>query len=307
MTLKSRYGSFLLAVLSGLAGLAGRPALAANWALQNYGDFTKSEALHAQVYLKAAMSESMTQAARGASEIRAAEMLDYGLGLALGREPATEALDPPAKARVHSLFQTAIALYQADLGDSTKIGDDAAAINQADFWIWMSRMLSMSARTSLEVASIATSTGSPNSPSPVAPGADLVTGTLSSNTGDFLGPDGRSYDLKGDLPVLAPRVVSAAHACADYAYTAARMKRVTALDPNGNSKVSPAKMRELQQQASSLIQAAEGRGPGACGGQDFFAKVEAYAAGNLGHVGQLKLGGQTASDGGDSPKDATTR
>jgi hypothetical protein len=297
MTRTARYGSLLLVILGGLAFSGPQPAGAANWAMLNYGDFTKGEAQHAQVYLKAAMSESMTQAARGASEILAAEMLDYGLGLALGREPSTDALDPPAKARVHSLFTTAIAVYQKDLGDNAKIGDDTSAIDQADFWIWMSRMLSMSARTSLEVASIATSTGSPNAPAPVAPGADLVTGTLTANDGDFMGPDGRAYDLKGDLPVLDPRVVSAAHACADYAYTAARMKRVVALDPDGNPKVSPAKMRDLQQQAASLIQAAQSRGPGACGGADFFAKVQTYAAGNLGHVGQLKL---SAKLGGES-------
>ena len=274
--------------------------------MRDYGDFSPAEAHKAQSYLKVAMTEPMDKAAAEAAQIRAPEMLHYGLGLALGRDPATNAVDSDAKAQVQKLFLTAISVYQKDLGGDASVGYDPRVLNSADFWIWMARMLSMTPRNSIDVASTAAAAASIGPPSGLGDSVPTqVTGTLVEENGDFEGPDGNAYSLNGDLPILEPRVVSAAHACADYAYTAARMKRVAALDPQALPSVPPEKMRDLQQQAQQLFEQASQRGPGPCGGADFFAQVEAYAEGHLGKLATFKLAGQAQHPAPATPSSAT--
>ena len=299
--LRARRGRLgLLPMACALSIAFGAPAMAENWTMRDYGDFSKDEASKAQVYIKKAMVESMDKAAEQAAEIRAAEMLDYGLGLALGRDPATEVVDNYGKDRVQKLFVTAMSVYQRDLGRDANIGYDPRVFNSPDFWIWMARMLSMSPRSSINVDSTVAAAASGSSSSQGGGGqgdsvATTVSGVQVVEDGDLEGPDGNSYTLKGDLPILDPRVVSAAHACADYAYTAARMQRVAELDPNTVAGVTPDKMRDLQQQAQQLFELAVKRGPTPCGSSEFFGQVESYAEGHLGKLGTFKVAGQTAA------------
>ncbi len=301
---RSRISAAILAATAA-AAVAG-PCLAGNWTLRDYGEYTPAEAHKAQSYIKSAMTESMDKAAALAAEIHADDMLDYGLGLALGRAPATTMIDTSSKSRMQDLFDAAMSVYDRDLtknGKTAATGYDPAALDQADFWIWMSRMLSYSQTSSVDVsqAEAAVNPNDPNGEAAAVNSAQSNSSTMTAEAGDFSGPDGRMYDLKGDLTVLEPRVVSAAHACADYAYTAARMQRFTELDPEAVPHVTPDKMRDLQAQAAQLVMLASKRGPEACGDEAFFDQVRLFAEGHLGKLASFKLARQAAAEPGAAP------
>ncbi len=238
--------------------------------VRNYGQYKPTDTVKAQANVTIAMTTPMPEILSRAAELKVDYMLDYGLGLELGREAATKTMTPVERANVQEVFKDLLALYVQGHDDIQIAGDEAPLLDQPDFWILMARALSI------------------RTPSPTVAVSDPDTGQVTTETADtMVGQAPKGYSLSGQ-PILDPGPVSAAQSCVIDARADARMSKIVNLDPAATPKLTAAQLSDLKQRAVKLGHEAHTMGVDACGGQAFYGGVFAFAAQHLGKLGALK-------------------
>ena len=239
--------------------------------LQTYGKFTPGAAKKAQGYVTTAMTVPMADMLSQASELKAEAMLTYGLGLELGRAPATRDMSANDRARVQAVFKEMLILYIRAKDNIDLNGDEAILLDQPDFWILMARSLSFKERP----------------PALYLDNPDGSGTVITTDATIITASDGKQYSLVGQ-PVLDAGRVSAAQSCVIYARTEARMHKVQTVDASAAPHLSPEKLSEYKASAKTLGTNARRFGIDACGNQNYYKAVRAYATLNLGKLGALK-------------------
>ncbi len=239
--------------------------------LQTYGKFTPAAARKAQAYVTTAMTVPMTDLLSQASQLKAEAMLTYGLGLELGRAPATRDMSPNERARVQAVFKEMLILYVRAKDDINLTGSETILLDQPDFWILMARSLSFRERP----------------PSLYLDNPDGSGTVITTDANIITASDGKQYSLVGQ-PLLDAGRVSAAQSCVIYARAEARMQKVQTVDASAAPHLSPEKLSEYKQSAKTLGANARRFGTDACGNSNYYKAVRAYASLNLGKLGILK-------------------
>ncbi|MDC7676884.1 hypothetical protein [Asticcacaulis machinosus] len=238
--------------------------------LQTYGKFTPGAAKKAQAYVTTAMTVPMADMLSQASELKAEAMLTYGLGLELGRAPATRDMSANERSRVQAVFKEMLILYVRAKDDINLRGDEAILLDQPDFWILMARSLSFKERP----------------PSLYLDNPDGSGTVITTDANIITASDGKQYSLVGQ-PLLDAGRVSAAQSCIIYARAEARMQKVQIVDASAAPHLTAEKLAEYKQSAKALGANARRFGTDACGSSNYYKAVRAYASLNLGKLGLL--------------------
>jgi hypothetical protein len=269
----------LAAILMALCGLgltttAMADTPAQNPRLKTYGQYNPKMAKKAQTHVRLAMQKPMAELMKRAAEINSDYLLAYGLGLELGRPPATRDMTALERAKVQEVFQSLLVLY-VRAKDGIKLnGDEAILLDQPDFWILMARSVGFVQRPpSFQVTDD-------------QPGATTTTVTT-TDLGMITASDGKRYTLTGE-PTLNPMIASAAQTCAIYARVDARMHKVMMVDAAAAPHLTPEALTALKVRAKDMAKDARVLGIDACAGAGFYDEVRRFAGNNLGKLGTLK-------------------
>ncbi|GGZ23209.1 hypothetical protein [Asticcacaulis endophyticus] len=240
------------------------------------GQYNTVASRRAQPHLDLAMTAPMPQLLDQAAELKPEYVLAYGLALELGREPAT--LSPTQRAKVQGVFQDFLNEFVYKKDNIALKGDEDALLGQPDFWIMMARVFGRKPqhmRLMGGTTLISDTTGAVST---------LNFGAYDLNDNTFRPEDYRF----SEETVLNRYMVYAAQSCAMYAKISEQMKKAQRVDAASVSHLTPEKLAEVKATARTIHTEALRYGPAACGGRDYFNKVSAFAAANLGRLNTLK-------------------
>lgn len=234
--------------------------------------FTPADAEKAQVYIKAAMAVPMADLLKKADLQHPDIMLEYGLGLYLGRDPVTANMAAGDRELLKKTYRGVLDLY---LNSSDKFGDvtfdEDAMLDDGDFWIYLAEHI-----------------GRPKE-------QQQLNQTMPGGGGGgeaamvFMSPDRDNSDttnLNNDL-ILKRQVVNAATTCTASARSFARMAKAQTVDIS-ETKLTPDKYAEMQVTAIRLYRTAYVLGVQACASKENFDAAAAFAAQHLGVLGTKK-------------------
>lgn len=260
----------ILGVLMAACVLTATTANAAPQKLRSYGEFTPAAAKKAQTDVRNAMTRPMDELLTRATEISPEYLLDYGLALELGREPATRQMSDLQRQRVQTIFQDLLGQYIKAKDNIALKGTEPQLLEQADFWILLARSLAwLDAPPAIAVS-------------------DEATGTVTvTDTQTIVRGERQRYTLRGDRPVLDPKITSAAQTCAIYARVSARMQKVVTLERANDPNITPEQLKAFKAEAADILRQARTLGVDACAGAAFFDEVTAFAARHMGKLGTL--------------------
>jgi hypothetical protein len=224
--------------------------------------------------LQGAMNKPMTELLDKATQFDPNSVLEYGLGLELGRAPET--LSERQAKRVQAAF-AAFLNANTDLRDHiTLTGGEDALLKAPDFWIILAKNLARHERQqAYNVGSTLSTDGG------FTPGGPLSFSSVDWDDGEF---SQGNYDLSGSA-VLGRYMVYASQACAMYARAFDQMKKVQLIDAAALPKLTPEELAHNRSEAVRIYRATARLGPQACGGQDMFDTVAAFADNHLGQLG----------------------
>lgn len=254
-------------VMSADAGAATRKK-----ELSNKETFTSEDTVKGQVYVDAAMTTPMMTLLQKADVNHPDVMLEYGLALDLGRTSVSSAMSKDDREKLKRGFRAMLDLYinKSDKFDITF--DEDAMLDQSEFWIYLAKHVG---RPKPRV-SMSNTTVEDQSP---AGGPDMM----------FIQDDpdqDKEFNLLQDL-ILKPNVVNASTACVQSAFGFARMRKAQLVDIT-ETKLTPDQFATVKDMAVKNYRLAWSEGQIACGSTDYFNKVVAFAADNLGPLGAMK-------------------
>ncbi len=240
--------------------------------------FTPAEAVKGQAWLDTAMSTPMLDLLQKADVTNPEAMLEYGLGLELGRPSASGSLSEDAKAKLKADYRLMLDLYLngSDKKDpvlsAVNFNEDAMLDNQ-EFWVDLAKQIGhRKERTALD-QTIPDSAG-------MGPGAPMMAFIPDPQDDD------NGLNLSKDL-VLPRGVVNAAVACAESAAGFAKMKKAQTVD-GAELKLDADKLAAMRTDAVRVYRTSYAVGIQACGSRDYFMKAADFATANLGAYGSLK-------------------
>lgn len=240
------------------------------------GQYNTVASRRAQPHLDRAMTAPMPHLLDQAAELKPEYVLAYGLALELGREPAP--LSPTQRAKVQGVFQDFLNEFVYKKDNIALKGTEDALLGQPDFWIMMARVFGRKPqhmRLTGSTTLITDTTGSMST---------LNFGAYDLNDNTFRPED---YRFSEDT-VLNRYMVYAAQSCAMYAMISEKMKKAQKVDAASTTHLTPEKLAEVKATAKTIHAEALRYGPSACGGRDYFDRVSAFAAANLGALSLLK-------------------
>jgi hypothetical protein len=238
------------------------------------GKFDTAASKKAWPRLQGAMNRPMPELLDKATQFDPDAVLEYGLALELGR-PA-ETLSERQAQRVQSAFASFLNA-NTDLRDNVNLtGHEDALLKEPDFWIILAKNLARHERQQAYNAGATMSTD----------GGFTAGGPLSFSSIDW--DDGEfsqgNYDLSGEA-VLGRYMVYASQSCAMYARAFDQMKKVQLIDAAALPKLTADEVANDRKEAVRIYRLTAHLGPQACGGDEMFTTVTAFADGYLGQLG----------------------
>ncbi|HVZ28823.1 MAG TPA: hypothetical protein VG839_00410 [Asticcacaulis sp.] len=238
------------------------------------GKFDTAASKKAWPRLQGAMNRPMAELVDKATQFDPDAVLEYGLALELGR-PAETLSERQAK-RVQSAF-AAFLNANTDLRDNvTLTGHEEALLKEPDFWIILAKNLARHERQQAFNAG-----GTLSTDGGFTPGGALSFSSIDWDDGEF---SQGNYDLSGPA-VLGRYMVYASQSCAMYARAFDQMKKVQLIDAAALPKLTPDELANDRKEAVRIYRLTAHLGPQACGGQEMFDTVSAFADNYLGQLG----------------------
>jgi len=252
--------------------------------------FTDQDAEKGQVHVKVAMTVPMETLLAKANIQHPQNMLQYGLGLYLGRPSATASMPQGEKEKLKAAYRALLDQY---LTSSDKFGsvtfDEDAMLDNGDFWVYLAQHI-----------------GRPKERQPLnqaGAGVDSTGAATNIFMVDRMENDADDYNLVTE-PIIRRQVANAAITCTTTARSFARMKKAQTV-ALAETKLTPEKYEEMRVTAARIYRTSYVLGIRACVTEANFMVAADFAGQNLGTLGTLKddPAAQLANlQGADAPK-----
>lgn len=271
--MKVRLMAAAMTALLAMSVAVGAGAASKKTELRRKETFSQQDAERAQVHVKAAMNTSMEALLAKADIQHPENMLQYGLGLYLGRNSVTASMAPADKEKLKAAYRALLDQY---LTSNDKFGDvtfdEDAMLDNGDFWVYLAEHI-----------------GRPKERRPLNQAATLG-GENAGTTNIFIMEayenDNDDYNLTTE-PIIKRQVANAAITCATSARSFARMKKAqtVAID---ETDLSPDKFAEMRVTAARLYRSSYVLGVKACASEANFSTAAEFASQHLGILGNKK-------------------
>lgn len=290
MTIRTLLAS-AITVVTALSLAAPLHAETRSQAMRRKEVFTDQDAEKAQAHVKAAMTVPMETLLAKADIQHPQNMLQYGLGLYLGRPTATASMPKGEKEKLKAAYRALLDQY---LTASDKFGsvtfDEDAMLDNGDFWVYLAQHI-----------------GRPKERQPLnqqtGAGLDSAGAVTNMFMTDRMENDNEDFNLTTE-PIIRRQVANAAITCTTTARSFARMKKAQMV-AIAETKLTPEKYAEMRVTAARIYRTSYVLGIRACATEANFMTAADFASQNLGTLGALKDNPEAKLaelQGADAPK-----
>lgn len=236
--------------------------------------FTDKDAEKGQVHVSVAMTVPMETLLAKANIQHPEIMLQYGLGLYLGRPSAIGTMPQGEREKLKAAYRALLDQY---LTSSDKFGtvtfDEDSMLDNGDFWVYLAQHI-----------------GRPKDRQPlnqaVGGGLDAMGAATNVFMVDRVEDEADDYNLKTE-PIIRRQVGNAAITCATTARSFARMKKAQTVDIV-DTKLTPEKFAEMRTTAGRIYRTSYVLGVRACANETSFMTAADFAGRHLGALGGMK-------------------
>lgn len=236
--------------------------------------FTDQDAEKGQAHVTAAMTVPMETLLAKADIQHPQNMLQYGIGLYLGRASAAASMSKGETEKLKAAYRALLDQY---LTSSDKFGsvtfDEDAMLDNGDFWVYLAQHI-----------------GRPKERQALNQGAGAGVDSTGAATNIFMVDrmenEADDYNLVTE-PIIRRQVANAAITCATTARSFARMKKAQTVDI-AETKLTPEKYAEMRVTAGRIYRGSYVLGVRACATEANFMKAADFAGKHLGVLGDMK-------------------
>jgi hypothetical protein len=235
--------------------------------------FSDQDAEKGQAHVKAAMTVPMETLLAKADIQHPHNMLQYGIGLYLGRPSATASMPKGEKEKLKAAYRALLDQY---LTSSDKFGsvtfDEDAMLDNGDFWVYLAQHI-----------------GRPKERQPLnqaGAGVDSTGAATNVFMVDRMENEAEDFNLKTE-PIIRRQIANAAITCSTTARSFARMKKAQTVDIS-ETKLTAEKYAEMRVTAGRIYRTSYVLGVHACAGEANFMATADFASQNLGLLGGMK-------------------